>query len=107
MLKDAQPSEYFLGAILRAYDKTRAAGAYPVTCSLLWNHVVRECLQGYDRFTMMFEWDKSRAKKKNRIRTISETIGRGFVPGLCLSMDGKGREIVVPDRNEVEKRVFT
>jgi hypothetical protein len=94
VLKNARPSEYFLGAILRAYDKEAVKGS-EVTCSALWDHIVIECLQGHDRFKTMFAWDKSKAKSKNRIGTIAETIRRGHVPDLALETNGRGREVVV------------
>jgi len=96
MLKNAKPSEYFLGAILRAYDresKITDRVTCSVTCSGLWEHVVMECLR-HNAFLTMFEWDESRAKNINRIGTIAETIRRGFVPGLRLVTDEKGHEVV-------------
>jgi len=97
MLKDAQPSERFLGAILRGYDAEKAKSEQ-VTCSGIWDHVVIECMRQHDGFLLMFEWDKSKAKSKNRIRTIAECIERGFVPGLGLAKTASGREIVVAGR---------
>ncbi len=93
MLKNARPSEYFIGAILRAYDKEKQNGR-PITCSALLDHIVIECLRSVDGFRTMFAWDESKAQKINRIGTIAETIRRGFVPGLALSYDS--REIVTP-----------
>ena len=98
MLKNAKPSEYFLGAILRAYDK-ESAKHERVTCSALWDHVVMECLRASDGFRTMFAWDESKAKNKNRIHTIAETIRRGHVPGLALSTDDRGREVVIRSRD--------
>lgn len=88
-----KPSEQFLGAILRAYDKANTGGK-PVTCSTIWDYIVFECLREYGGFTRMFEWDKSQTKSTNRIRTIAETIQGGYVPGLALSKDEVGREYV-------------
>ena len=88
MLKNAQPSELFLGAILRAYDKAKAREGQ-VTCSKLWDYIVMECMRVCGGFTRMFAWDESKAKNKNRIRTIMETIERGHVPGLRV--DDRGR----------------
>lgn len=82
MLKNAKPSEHFIGAILRAYDK---ATDDPITCSELWDHIIMECFQTSKGFVTMFEWDESKAKSKNRIHTIHETIRRGHVPGLVVS----------------------
>lgn len=78
MKKSDKPSEYFVGTILRAYDKADK----PVTCSELWNHMVMECLRTHNGFKTMFEWDTSKAKSKNRVHTIGECIERGHVPGL-------------------------
>jgi len=94
MLKDAQPSDYFLGAILRAYDKASEEGG-DVSCSKLWDYVCMECFHTPGGFVTMFQWDESKAKNINRIGTIAETIRRGHVPGLILSENDKGREIVV------------
>ena len=92
MLKNARPSEHFIGAILRAYDKAVQKGK-PVTCSHLWDHVVMECLQRGGGFRTMFAWDESKAKNINRIGTITETIRRGHVPGLELHIV-QGRQFV-------------
>ena len=92
MKKSDKPSEYFVGAILRGYDQEAQDGE--VTCSGIWDHIVMECLQGYD-FATIFEWDTSKAKSKNRIGTIAECIRRGHVPGLRLDYNDKGREMVV------------
>ena len=93
MLKNARPSEYFLGAILRAYDLSDGKGK-PVTCSHLWNFIVMECLRSKDGFRTMFAWDASKAQNINRIHTIAETIRRGHVPGLVLRQDERGGEFV-------------
>jgi len=94
MLKDAQPSEYFLGAILRGYDAEKAKSEQ-VTCSGIWDHVVIECMRQRGGFRFMFEWDKSKAQNINRIGTIAECIERGHVPGLALERTANGREVVV------------
>lgn len=91
------PSDYFLGAILRGYDAERAAHPdKPVTPSAIWDQAVMECLRrGQGSFTTLFEWDTSRgAGRRNRIGTIAETIEAGLVPGLRLARDAKGRRIV-------------
>lgn len=95
MKKTDRPSEYFLGMILRAYDKARKNeyGAH-VTPSKIWNYVVMECLANRD-FVTPFAWDTSTAKKKNRIRDIAECLKQGLVPGLELALDERGHEIVV------------
>jgi len=97
MKKGDKPNEYFIGAILRGYDKEAQIGE--VTCSGIWDHVVIECLRHTDAFETMFEWNTSKAKSKNRIGTISETIRRGYVPGLQLGQNERGREVVVEDES--------
>ena len=94
MLKNARPSEYFIGAILRAYDREQQRGQRAVTCSALWDHIVIECLRTRGGFDAMFAWDQSKARSINRIGTITEAIQRGFVPGLALDRDARGRETV-------------
>ena len=93
MKKSDKPSQYFIGAILRGYDREAQNGE--VTCSGIWDHIVMECLQRRDGFLVMFDWDTSKAKAKNRIGTIAETIRRKCVPGLRLAKNERGREIVV------------
>ena len=93
MLKNAKPSEYFIGAILRAYDKSKREKEV-TTCSRLWNYIVMECIHERS-FEKMFEWDESKAQHINRIRTIAEVIKGKFAPGLQLAMDKKGHEIIV------------
>ncbi len=89
------PSEQFVGAILRAYDKAKLS-CKQVYCANIWNGVVMECLPVSNGFTRMFEWDKSQVRSGvNRIGTIAETIAGGYVPGLRLEKDAKGRECVV------------
>lgn len=94
MLKRDRPSEYFCGAILRGYDAELATGRVP-TPSSIWDHVVIECLRKSD-FVTMFRWDTSTAKNKNRIKDIMDAIERGYVPGIELAEDKKGRVVVVP-----------
>ena len=93
MLKNARPSEHFIGAILRAYDLSGGKGKL-VTCATLWDNIVMECLRSHDGFRTMFAWDESKAKNINRIGTIAETIRRGHVLGLTLEQDERGHEIV-------------
>jgi hypothetical protein len=88
MKKSDKPSEYFVGAILRGFDRAEAERDGPVTCSQIWDYVVMECLHKQD-FETMFTWDTSKAKNKNRIRDIMETIRRGLVPGLRLVVDDR------------------
>lgn len=93
MLKNAEPSGLFLGAIWRGYNLEKGSGK-SVTCSGIWNYIVMECFRVRGGFTTMFQWDKSKAKNINRIGTIAECIQGGYVPGLQLSEDERGREIV-------------
>lgn len=88
MKKSDTPSEYFVGAILRGFDRAEAEREGPVTCSQIWDYVVLECLHKGD-FETMFAWDTSTAKSKNRIGDIMETIRRGLVPGLRLVVDDR------------------
>jgi len=92
MKKSDKPSQYFVGAILRAFDQAEAEGK-PVTCSKIWDYVVMECLRRHDGFKVMFDWDTSKAKSKNRIGDILECIERGHVPTLRL--DRQGRQVFV------------
>ena len=96
MKKADKPSEYFVGAILRAYDKEAQSGC-AVTCSCMWDHIVIECLRERGAFETMFDWDTSTAQNKNRIGTIAECIRRGHVPGLCLAHDNRGWEYVTTE----------
>lgn len=96
MLKRDKPSEYFCGAILRGYDAELQAGRVP-TVAGIWNNICIECMQRPGAFQTMFQWDTSKAKNgKNRLHDIAESIQRGFVPGVALAHDAKGREVVVP-----------
>ncbi len=90
------PSELFVGAILRAFDKAAASGK-DVEVNRIWDGIVGECLHMPGKgFLAMFDWDRSNVKGGvNRIGTIAECIAGGFVPGLALGRDAKGREIVV------------
>jgi len=93
MKKSDRPSELFVSAILRGYEKAVQDGK-PVTCSAIWDYVVMECLRYRGGFEAMFAWDTSTAQHKNRIGTIAECIERGYVPGLRLSSEGKRRYVV-------------
>ena len=98
MKKSDAPNQYFIGAILRGFDKAKAEGGGPVTCSQIWDYVVMECLRQRDGFKMMFTWDTSKAQSKNRIGDIMECIRRGHVPGLQLRREG--RSIFVERREQ-------
>lgn len=89
MKKSDRPSELFIGAIRRAYDRAvDKRGMYP-TSSSLWDFIVMECWQTPGGFITMFEWDTSKAKNINRIGTIMECLERGYVPGLKLDEGGR------------------
>lgn len=83
MKKDDRPSEHFVGAMLRAFDKAEAQGG-TVTCSKMWDYVVMECFRISGGFKIMFAWDTSKAQSINRIGTIEQCISRGYVPGLAV-----------------------
>lgn len=96
----SQPSERFLGAILRGFDNEERNGK-PVTCSGIWDQVVMECFHTPNGFRTMFDWDTSRgAGNRNRIGTIADCIKAGIAPGLELYIGAvtqpgqKGREYV-------------
>ncbi len=95
MKKTDRPSQHFVGAILRGYDKESKNSE--VTCSGIWDHIVMECFGRSGAFEAMFEWDTSKAQNTNRIGTIAECIQRGRVPGLRLDYNAKSREIVVTE----------
>lgn len=95
MKKTDHPSEYFLGAIMRAYDTAVGRGNAEPTPSALWDYIVMECMRRRGAFKTMFQWDTSTAKSKNRIGTIIECFERDLVPGLKLANDAKGRLVVV------------
>ena len=88
-----QPSEHYLGAILRAYDKAKKEGGQP-TPSKLWDYVVMECLHSSGGFRTMFAWD--RRKNVNRVGDIMEVIEASFVPGLRIEYEG--RKAIVTDK---------
>ncbi len=92
--KNDRPSQNFMGAILRGYDK-EAVKEGPVTCAGIWNQVTMECLRMRGGFTAMFQWDTSRAKSINRIGTIAEVIERFMGTMLVLEKDERGKKIVV------------
>lgn len=98
MKKNDKPSELFIAAIMHGYKKASEQREI-VTCADIWNQVVMECLRMPDGFTKMFEWDTSKAQIINRIGTIQECIGRGYVPRLRLLAAGR-RLIVI--QNDVE-----
>jgi len=89
MKKSDTPSQYFVGAILRGFDRAEAERDGQVTCSMIWDYVIMECLHRGD-FETMFAWDTSIAQNKNRIHDIMECVQRGHVPGLRLRHEGRG-----------------
>jgi len=76
-----RPSEYYIGAILRGYDKA-CEQHDQVTPSDIWDNVVMECLHSQSGFRTMFAWD--RRKRVNRVGDILEVVEAGLVPGLCI-----------------------
>ena len=88
-----KPSEHFLGAILRGYDAEMRTGKPYIAPSGIWDRIVMEAFPVRGAFNTLFEWDP-RKGKVNRIGTIRDCIAKGYVPGLRLAKDAKGREIV-------------
>ena len=78
MKKGDRPSEYFLGTILRAYGRAMDEGV-PATPERLWSYICLEAVHERGAFEAMFEWD-SRKGRQNRIGTIIDVIGEGWVP---------------------------
>ncbi len=88
------PSEMFLGMIYRGYGKAAKAREV-VTCADIWDYVCGECIRIPHGFILAFEWDKTVSRAgQNRIGTIAQCIAGGYVLGLRLGRDAKGREIV-------------
>ena len=91
-----KPSEYYLGAILRAFDHAKEKHFRvmpgPITPSELWDNVVMECLRSQGGFRTMFAWDNR--KSVNRVGDILEVIEAGFVPGLRIEREN-GKPVVV------------
>lgn len=94
-----QPSDYFLGAVLRAYDAEAATGL-PVTPSGIWTAMCCEAVRESGAFIKLFEWDTRKARMVNRIGTIKEVIACGQVPGLRLGTDERGRWVVRQEGRE-------
>jgi len=88
-----RPSEYYLGAILRGYDKA-CEQHDQVTPSEIWDNVVVECLRSQGGFRTMFAWD--RRKRVNRVGDILEVIEAGLVPGL-RSERLNGKAVIVEE----------
>ena len=88
-----RPSEYYLGAILRGYDKA-CEQHDQVTPSEIWDNVVVECLRSQGGFRTMFAWD--RRKSVNRVSDILEVIEAGLVPGL-RSERLNGKAVIVEE----------
>lgn len=88
------PSDYFIGAIRRAYQQAQKSHS-PVTPSGIWDYICMAGFPVHGEFVALFAWDTSNAKSVNRIGTIMETIKAGYVAGLRLGQDAKGRAIVV------------
>ena len=85
-----QPSENYLGAILRGYDKAKQEGK-EVTPSKIWDYVVMECLRTQGGFRTMFAWDSR--KSVSRVGDILEVIEAELVPGLHIVRDN-GKALV-------------
>jgi hypothetical protein len=94
MIHGSEPSQLFLDSIHAAYHLAQGQGE--ITPSAIWDHVVGICLRRHI-FPDMFAWDvRLKAnQKRNRIADIAEAIEQGYVPGMRLAMNAKGRQIVV------------
>lgn len=68
-----------------------------MTPAAIWDHIVGICLRRTHTFAEMFAWDVHLKphQKRNRIGDIAEAIRQGYVPGMRLAMNARGREIVV------------
>lgn len=89
-----EPSEHFLSAIRRGYDAEARTGNPAITASAIWDRIVMEAVPIRGEFERLFEWD-GRKNSVNRIGTIRDCISGGYVPGLRLALDAKGREVVL------------
>lgn len=97
MIHNSEPSQLFLDTIRAAYEQE--ALVREVTPSGIWNYVVWVCLQRRKGFDEMFAWDVrcKASQKRNRIADIAEAIEQGYVPGMRLVQNDRGREIVIHD----------
>jgi len=86
-----RPSENYLGAILRGYDKAKQEGK-EVTPSKIWDYVAMECLRTQGGFCTMFAWDSR--KSVNRVGDILEVIEAELVPGLRLVRENSKVQVV-------------
>ena len=89
-----KPSENYLGAILRGFDKAKQERG-EVTPSKIWDYVVMECFRTQGGFRTMFAWDSR--KSVNRVGDILQVIEAGFVPGLRLVRENGKKAIVVEE----------
>jgi len=87
-----KPSENYLGAILRGYDKAKLEGT-EVTPSKIWNYVAMECFHMPGGFRTMFAWD-SRKSSVNRVGDILEIIEAELVPGLRLVRENRKVRVI-------------
>lgn len=89
------PSDEFIAAIGTAYRAALSHNRAYVQPADLWDEIVIMCLRKLGGFRELFAWDQSKAKARNRIGTIRQCIAMGQVPGLRLSQDERGREVVL------------
>jgi hypothetical protein len=101
MIHGSTPSKLFCDAILAGYQIEATAEDIwrpmpDVTVSGIWNQIVRAGLQKARSFEAVFAWDVrcQPSQRRNRIADIAEAIRQGYVPGLRLATNAKGREIV-------------
>jgi len=107
MIHNSEPSQLFLDTIHEMYHQEAGAGGIwspitEVTVAGIWNQIVSMGLRKVRPFGEVFAWDpRNDGQKRNRIADIAEAIRQGYVPGMRLAMNAKGREIVVHDEGEV------
>ncbi len=92
---DPQPSQLFLGAIQRGFDRSARFHDH-ITVGDLWCQVLSECTMLPGGLARMFDWDPRRSNERRcRTDTIRRCIREGLVPGLALATDEYKREIVI------------
>jgi len=101
MIHGSEPSQLFIDMIHGAYHQEAGAGGIwipvtEVTVAGIWNQIVTMGLKKVWPFGEIFAWDpRNDGQQRNRIADIAEGIRQGYVPGMRLAMNDRGREIVV------------
>jgi len=95
MIHNSEPSQLFLDSIHASFHLAQGQGE--VTPADIWDHVVGICLRRTHTFAEMFQWDLrcKPSSKRNRIADIAEAISQGYVPGMRLAMNARGRQVVI------------